>query len=261
MENFLPVLRSLRLAEQARSTTTLHESLVGALNQFQAIQQHQKGQRRVRNVETWTRCFLYVAVMAKKAPEMVPAMITHLHTVLKLHIQHGWSTISSSAWRWRLRRRRFGHAETHGSTSHAYQGRVACKTLSRLRLPNHLYQIPSCQGKQAAQPLRELGARERGPQTPATCRKTTTKRPQKAGICHLFNRVPGGCPYMERSASSLIAAPVVGLRTSTAGSHAPTHQELPMAWVWPPRSISDQVCRPHPEGTSGVARLLKPHDQ
>ena len=44
MEEFLPAPRSLQLTEQARPAMSLQESLVGALNQFQATQQ-QKGPR------------------------------------------------------------------------------------------------------------------------------------------------------------------------------------------------------------------------
>ena len=67
MEEFLPAPRSLRLAEQGKPTPSLQESLVGALNQFQAIQQQQRSQRWVLDVVTWTRCFtLYIAVMAKE---------------------------------------------------------------------------------------------------------------------------------------------------------------------------------------------------
>ena len=79
MEDFL---RSLRLAEQRAA---LQESLVGALIQFQALQQH-KAQRRVTDVVTWVRCFsLFMVVLSKKVPGMVPSMVAHLHTVLRLH--------------------------------------------------------------------------------------------------------------------------------------------------------------------------------
>ena len=44
MEEFLPAPRSLRLAEQGKPAPSLQESLVGAFNQFQAIQ-IQKTQR------------------------------------------------------------------------------------------------------------------------------------------------------------------------------------------------------------------------
>ena len=40
MEEFLPAPRSLRIAEQVRSSASLQESLVGAFSQFQALQQY-----------------------------------------------------------------------------------------------------------------------------------------------------------------------------------------------------------------------------
>ena len=85
MEEFLPAPRSLCLAEQGKPAPSLHESLVGAFNQFQAIQS-QKTQQRVLDVITWMRCFtLYITVMAKQRCDMVQCMLAHLHTVLKLH--------------------------------------------------------------------------------------------------------------------------------------------------------------------------------
>ena len=45
MEEFLPMPRALRIVEQGNPSYSLQDSLVGALNQFQAIQQH-KSQRR-----------------------------------------------------------------------------------------------------------------------------------------------------------------------------------------------------------------------
>ena len=84
IEEFLPALWSLWHAEQARPAVSLQESLVRALNQFQATQQ-QKGPR-VMDIMTWVRCFsLYIAVMAKKAVEMSPCIVVHLHTVLRRH--------------------------------------------------------------------------------------------------------------------------------------------------------------------------------
>ena len=84
MEEFLPTPRALRIAEQGNPSHSLQDSLVGALNQFQAIQQ-QKSQRRVMDITTWVRCFtLYMAVLSVKAPEMIPSMVAHLHTVLRL---------------------------------------------------------------------------------------------------------------------------------------------------------------------------------
>jgi hypothetical protein len=84
MEDLLPAPRTLRLAEQAAKSSLLQESLVGALNQFQATQQH-RAQRRVTDVTTWVRCFtLYMAVLAKKASGMIPGMVAHLHTDVRL---------------------------------------------------------------------------------------------------------------------------------------------------------------------------------
>ena len=78
MEEFLPAPRSVRLAEQS-SAATLQESLVEAFSQLQALQQ-----QKAQHIGTWTRCFtLYIAVLSKAA-EMVPSMIAHLHTVLRL---------------------------------------------------------------------------------------------------------------------------------------------------------------------------------
>ena len=77
MEEFLPMPRALRIPTQ--------DSLVGALNQFQAIQQHKSQRRAMDNITTWVRCFtLYMAVLSTRAPEMVPSMVAHLHTVLRL---------------------------------------------------------------------------------------------------------------------------------------------------------------------------------
>ena len=68
MEELLPTPRALRIAEQGNPSHSLQDSLVGALNKFQAIQQ-QKSQRRVMNITTWVRCFtLYMAVLSVKAP-------------------------------------------------------------------------------------------------------------------------------------------------------------------------------------------------
>jgi hypothetical protein len=78
MEDFLPT-------PQRAAPSSLQDSLVGALNQFQALQQH-KAQRRVTDVITWVRCFsLYMAVLSKKEPDMMPSMVAHLPTVLRLH--------------------------------------------------------------------------------------------------------------------------------------------------------------------------------
>ena len=84
MEEFLPAPRSLRIAEQGSSSHSFQDSLGGALSQVQALQQH-KSQRQVMDITSWVRCFsLYVAVLSKKVPDMVPSTVAHLHMVLRL---------------------------------------------------------------------------------------------------------------------------------------------------------------------------------
>ena len=74
MEEFLPAPRSLRLAEQGKPSSL----------QFLALQQH-RFQRRVTDIMTWVRCFtLFMAVLSQRSPGMVPDMMAHLHTVLRL---------------------------------------------------------------------------------------------------------------------------------------------------------------------------------
>jgi hypothetical protein len=61
MEEFLPAPRVLRLAEQGPQTSSLQDSLVGALSHFQALQHH-RSKWRVTDITTWIRCFtLYMA--------------------------------------------------------------------------------------------------------------------------------------------------------------------------------------------------------
>ena len=64
MEEFLPTPHALHIVEQGNPSYSLQDSLVGALNQFQVIQQ-QKLQRRVMDITTCVRCFtLYMAVLS-----------------------------------------------------------------------------------------------------------------------------------------------------------------------------------------------------
>ena len=85
MEEFLPAPRSLQLVEQGRPAPSFQESLVGALNQFQVLQQDQRSQWHIMDLVTWIRCFThYMAAMAKKQAELIPAMVAHLHTVVRL---------------------------------------------------------------------------------------------------------------------------------------------------------------------------------
>ena len=76
MEEFLLNASS---ALYGRASTSLQDSPVGALNQFQAIQQ-QKTQH-VLDITTWATCFtLHIAVMVTARAETISNMVAHLHT-------------------------------------------------------------------------------------------------------------------------------------------------------------------------------------
>ena len=86
IEEFLPTPCSLHLANQARTSSSLQESLVGAFSQFHTLQHQSKSHRPGMSVLTWTKCFsLYIAVMLRKHSEMIPSMVAHMHTVMKLN--------------------------------------------------------------------------------------------------------------------------------------------------------------------------------
>ena len=191
MEDFLPAPRSLRIAEQGKPSSTLQESLVGALSEFQARQQ-QKSQRRVTDIMTWTRCFsLYVAVMAKKSAEMIPHMVAHLHTVLRLQQKASYQL----AW---LEYDIQFRMELAASDERTWTCGDPWKYVSCLpgpqgwRDPFEVSETPpltpvSTKGK-GKRPVESEGDRGASPGKPAT------KKARK-GLCRLHNTAPGGCPY------------------------------------------------------------------
>ena len=211
MEEFLPAPRSLRLAEQARPAMSLQESLVGALNQFQATQQ-QKGPR-VMDVLTWVRCFsLYMAVMAKKAVEMIPCMVAHLHTVLRLHQR---ATYKSAWLEYDIQfRMEMAASDERSWTSGDPWQYVSClpgpssgadpfdvtelgeqperesghQTAYQRRATDENIDARSFAGK-GKRPL------DSAPSIGSRATKPTTKKARHGGLCRLFNTAPGGCPY------------------------------------------------------------------
>ena len=203
MEEFLPTPRSLRLAEQRRPNPSLQESLVGALNHFQALQQ-QKAQRRVLDVMTWTRCFtLYMAVVAKTRAEMVPYMAAHLHTVFKLYHR----APQSAAW---LEYDVQFRMEAAASDDKVWSGGDSWQYISCLPGPvtasDPFEMVGEQRPPQLSGPLQTQdppGSYGQGSKLadPAKGRVLTSgkpplKRPRKsAGTCRLFNGAPGGCPY------------------------------------------------------------------
>ncbi len=78
---------------------------VRPLQQFQQLQK-----KTVADVMTWTRCVsLYIAVMARKKAELVPAMIAHMHAVLKLQQSVGGMMWLHYDWRSRREMNAEGH--------------------------------------------------------------------------------------------------------------------------------------------------------
>ena len=196
MEEFLPTPRSLRLAEQRKPNTSLQDSLVGALDQFQAIQQ-QKSLQRVLDIGTWTRCFtLYITVMASARAEMVPIMVAHLHTVhkkaprskawLEYDAQYCMEVAASEDKTWK--------------TVDSWQY-ISCLPDpsggpdpfemaggSQAQTPTPPVQLPGPSNR----PL-EVSVLDKG-KGPANG-QPTPKKAKKSGACKWFNITPGGCPY------------------------------------------------------------------
>ena len=209
MEEFLPAPRSLRIAEMGKPVPSLQESLVGAFSHFQALQHHQKAQRRELDIVTWARCFsLYVAVMAKRRPEMVVGMVTHLHAVLRLHQK----APLNQAWReYDIQfRMEAAASEKTWACGDPWQFITCLPGLGSGMDPFDVSEsaTPSWSAVDSLQSVLLPRTGTSSPSTPASLGKrpaTTTddlrglspqsKRTKKLGLCQLFNRAPGGCPY------------------------------------------------------------------
>ena len=210
MEELLPAPRSLRLVEHGRQAASLQESLVGAFSQFQAIQ-HQKSQRRVQDVMTWVRCFtLYVAVMAKKKTDMIPCMVAHLHTVLKLH-QKAPQSVAWLEYDIQFRMEMAAREDRVWTGGDPWQYVACLPGPSTAQDPFDLAEQAIPQQQKPSQPplppsvptqqIRETILGKGGRPLDSTAAKAPaggkppTKKPKKSGTCRLFNRAPGGCPY------------------------------------------------------------------
>ena len=188
MEELLPAPRSLRIAEQSAPSHSLQESLVGALSEFQALQK-QKSQRRVLDITTWVRCFtLYMAVLSTKAPEMVPSMVAHLHTVLRLQ-QKASHHLAWLEYDIHFRMELAASADRAWTSGDPWQyvtclpGRLATNDPFDVAEPEALAS-PRDKGKRPLEGEKGIQKLSRPP----------TKKPKK-GVCRLHNTAPGGCPY------------------------------------------------------------------
>ena len=212
MEEFLPAPRSLRLAEQGKSASTLQESLVGALNQFQATQ-GQRGQHRVMDIITWVRCFtLYIAVMAKKSAEMIPCMVAHLHTVLRLH-QKAANKLAWLEYDIQFRMEIAASEDRSWTCGDPWQYVSCLPGPSLMSDPFDVAEWDERQTQGCVQDLQQqtgsgqavsdanaftgkgkrpldLGSSKGGASV-----RLPAKKPRKSGICRLLNSAPGGCPY------------------------------------------------------------------
>ena len=202
MEDFLPAPRALRLVEQQSSTASLQESLVGALSHFQAMQQQQKSQRKVLDTTTWVKCFtLYIATMAKKKGTMVPCMVAHMHTVLKL-FQKAPDTSAWLEYDVQFRMEAAASEDREWSCGDPWQyvaclpGQFNVKDPFSVMAQSNPTLPDTVAGPSQTEPLRTLGKGKRPlDRSEGNEGRPPFKKSKKPGVCRLFNRAPGGCPY------------------------------------------------------------------
>ena len=186
MEEFLsaPWPRVLQLAEQGTRVSSLQDSLVGALSHFQALQQ-QRSKRRATDITTWIRCFtLYMAVLSKKKAELVPNMVAHLHTVLRLH-QRASYQLAWLEYDMQFRMELAASTDRSSSSGDPWQY-ISCLPSERSTSDpfevSELDQEPQYKGKR---PPEQDG--EKGGKPPA--------KKVKKGVCRLHNTASNGYPY------------------------------------------------------------------
>ena len=141
----------------------------------------------------WTCCFsLYMAMLSKKAAEMVPSMVAHLHTVLVLQ-QKASSQLARLEYA--------SSSDGAGSISqpgldmwrseavHLMLARLNLSWRSFLKFQRRTPIFPAVGGGKRRE---AHGTRRREGVAQA---KLPAKKPKKTGVCRLFNSAPGGCPY------------------------------------------------------------------
>ena len=143
------------------------------------------------DITSWVRCFsLYVAVLSKKKkkpPDMVPSMVAHLHTVLRLQ-QKALHHLSWLEYDIQFRMEMAASADRARTCGDPWQyvaGRPGQHFPSD---PFHVTDvgIPTSARVKGKRPLDQEG--ERGaPRAPP--------KKQKKGIYRLHNTATGGCPY------------------------------------------------------------------
>lgn len=187
MADFLPSNKAVQALEQQSTSQVVQDGVLGALQQFQ--QQQQQGQR-VTDTTAWTRCLtLYIAVMASRRAVLVPAMVAHLHAVLKVPRSGGWHSYSLTGGRGgrcALREPQRGSSRIHNNSSPSLQGKAQ---RHRIRLRCHhkfSYQLAS---PRSSQQTPGAGPATKPPGVSPQPYRLPPK-PKKSGVCCLFKIVP-----------------------------------------------------------------------
>ena len=144
---------------------------------------------------TWVRCFsLFMAVLAKKSPHMVPSMVAHLHTVMRLQ-QRSPQQFSWLEYDIHFRMEIAASATRTWTCGDPWQY-VSClpgpgPSSDPFDLPDWDPPTSSERGKGPLIPKSGTGEKR-----PALSSKPPAKKPRRE-TCRLFNIAPGGCPYGE----------------------------------------------------------------
>ena len=129
---------------------------------------------------------LYIAVLSKKAADMVPSMVAHLHTVLRLQ-QKATNQLAWLEYDIQFRMELAASADRSWTSGDPWQY-VSC-------LPG---QLPSPDPFEVAELEVAAGGKAKG-KRPAEQESGTQARPPakkaRKGVCRLHNIAPNGCPY------------------------------------------------------------------
>jgi len=147
--------------------------------------------RRSMDVMAWVRCYnLYSAVMAQRRSELIGPMAAHLHTVQTIHNAGGLAWFQ---YDWKMRKESCATGPTDWGRRDPFN-LVSCCSGSRV------FDDPFSPFPQALAPLSpmEVSTREMEVAKPRQHSQATSTSRKKGGICRLFNKAPGGCPYGDQ---------------------------------------------------------------
>ena len=222
MDDFLPTNKAVQALEQQSTSQLVQDGVLGALQQFQ--QQQQQG-RRVADITTWTRCFtLYIAVMASRRADLVPAMVAHLHAVLKVQQSGGMAWLQFD---WRSRREMCAEGTPTWEKRDPWQLLPLFTGKSAAVDPFEVSpQVPLPTSQTPRQPATTaMGPTAKPPVRPQPY--SMGPKPKKSGVCRLFNVAPMGCSYgvdckfLHRCSNSNCRSPDHGRRMCTIPAPVP----------------------------------------